>query len=275
MSERLLFNANPPRVIAALHLPPHPASRHPMARSVSQIVDFALRNAERAVESGIPALYIQDVADTPVAPQVQPHTIATLAVVGVAIRRAFPDLILGVCLMSHGAREPLAIAQAIGAQFVRLKVYVGAMVKAEGILQGCAYEAIQYRAQLGAEEIAILADVYDRTGEPLGRLPLVEEARQAAVFGRADGLVLTGLSFNESLEMLGQVRAADLGVPLYLGGGANATNVGQALQVADGIIVSSAFKSRQGWTREALLDEWEPERIRAFMEAVRNTGLRN
>ncbi|MGB9799160.1 MAG: BtpA/SgcQ family protein [Thermanaerothrix sp.] len=275
MTERLSFDAHPPRVIAALHLPPHPASHHPMAQSVTQMVDFALRNAERAVEAGIPALYIQDVADTPVAPQVQPHTVATLAVVGTAIRRTFPDLILGVCLMSHGAREPLAIAQAIGAQFVRLKVYVGAMVKAEGILQGCAYEAIQYRAQLEAEEIAILADVYDRTGEPLGRLPLVEEARQAAVFGRADGLVLTGLSFNESLEMLGQVRAANLGVPLYLGGGANATNVGQALQVADGIIVSSAFKSRQGWTREALLDEWEPERIRAFMEAVRNTGLSN
>ncbi len=274
MSKRLPFSADPPRVIAALHLPPHPASRHPMARSVSQMVDFALRNAERAVEAGIPALYIQDVADTPVAPQVQPHTIATLAVVGAAVRRAFPDLILGVCLMSHGAREPLAIAQAIGAQFVRLKVYVGAMVKAEGILQGCAYEAIQYRAQLGADEIAILADVYDRTGEPLGRLPLVEEARQSAVFGRADGLVLTGLSFEESLEMLGQVRAANLGVPLYLGGGANATNVSQALQVADGIIVSSAFKSRQGWTREALLDEWEPERIRTFMEAVQKAGLR-
>jgi len=33
-----------------------------------------------------------------------------------------------------------------GAQFVRLKVYVGAMVKAEGILEGLAYAAIQYRA---------------------------------------------------------------------------------------------------------------------------------
>jgi hypothetical protein len=69
------------------------------------------------------------------------------------------------------------------------------MVKAEGILQGCAYEAIQYRAQIGAQDVAILADVYDRTGEPLGRMPLVEEARQAATFGRADGLILTGRSF--------------------------------------------------------------------------------
>jgi len=258
-----------PLIIAALHLPPHPASQHPFAQRMSEIVDYALRNAERAVRAGIPALYIQDVADTPVAPEVQPYTIATLSVVGAALRREFPHLMLGVCLMSHGARAPLAIAQAIDAQFVRLKVYVGAMVKAEGILQGCAYEAIQYRSQIKAETIAILADVYDRTGEPLGRLPLVEEARQAAVFGRADGLVLTGLSFQESLDMLSEVRAANLGVPLLLGGGANAENAARALQVADGIIVSSAFKPRQGWTRETLLDEWSEERIQAFMNAVR------
>ena len=172
--------------------------------------------------------------------------------------------------MAHGAREPLAIAAAMGAQFVRLKVYVGVMVKAEGILQGLAYEAVQYREQIGAGDVQILADVYDRSGEPLGRMPLTEEARQAAVFGRADGMVLTGLSFAQSLEMLAEVRAAQLGVPLLLGGGAKAENVAQALQHADGVIVSSTFKPGSAWTREALLTEWELPRIQAFMDAVRN-----
>ena len=255
-------------MIAALHLPPFTGSRHPAAKPVSFAVDFALRNAARAVRAGVPALYIQDVADSPLAPGIQPHTVASMAVVGAALRSEFPDLALGVCMMSHGAREPLAVAQAIGAQFVRLKVYVGAMVKAEGIHQGCAYEAIQYRAQLDAEEIAILADVYDRSGEPLGRRPLVEEARSAAVFGRADGLVLTGLSFAESLQMLGEVKAAGLGVPLLLGGSATPTNIAQVLQLAEGVIVSSSFKSARPWTREALLEEWEDDRITAFMQAV-------
>jgi hypothetical protein len=164
------------------------------------------------------------------------------------------------------------VAQAIGAQFVRLKVYVGAMVKAEGILQGCAYEAIQYRAAIGAEEIKILADVYDRTGEPLGRLPIAEEARQAAVYGRADGLVLTGLSFAESLQMLADVRAARLNTPLLLGGGATAENIAQVLKVADGVVVSSAFKTTSGWTREALLAEWDADRVNFFMQSVRRAA---
>jgi len=272
MSGLALFDRKP-LVVAALHLPPFPGSGHPDAQPIPAITEYALRNIARAISAGVQAVYLQDLGDHPVAPAVQPHTIAGVAAVGSAVRREFPDLALGVCLMSHGAREPLAIAQAIGAQLVRLKVYVGAMVKAEGILQGCAHEAIQYRAHIGAQDIAILADVYDRTGEPLGRMPLVDEARQAATFGRADGLILTGRSFEESIEMLSKVRAANLDVPLLLGGGATAENVGQALQHADGVIVSTAFKAVGGWTRESLVADWDEARIAKFMEAVLQFGV--
>jgi predicted TIM-barrel enzyme len=142
------------------------------------------------------------------------------------------------------------------------------MVKAEGLLRGCAYEAIQYRAQSHAEDIMILADIYDRTGEPLGRLPLADEARQAATFGRADGLILTGCSFAESMEMLKEVRAVKLDVPLFLGGGATPENAAQALALADGLIVSTAFKAIGGWTRESLSADWDESRIAAFMKAI-------
>lgn len=264
-----IFQGDQPAVIAALHLPPFPASQHPDAQTVDQILSAALKNTEKAVKAGVPAVYIQDLGDFPIAPSPQPHTVAILSVVGAAIRREFPDLTLGVCMMSHAAKEPLAIAQAIGAQFVRIKVFVGTMVKAEGLVEGCAYEAIQYRAHIKADDIVIFADVYDRTGQPLGRLPLVDEARQASVFGRADGLILTGLSFEESMEMLRSVRAANFQVPLLLGGGATTKNIAEVLRFADGVIVSSAFKSVSGWTRQALLAEWEQDRIEAFMRAAK------
>jgi hypothetical protein len=142
------------------------------------------------------------------------------------------------------------------------------MVKAEGILQGCAYEAIHYRMEIGAEDIAILADVYDRTGEPLGRMPIVEEARQAATFGRANGLVLTGRSTDESLGMLTQVRSANLGVPLLIGGGAAVDNLDRVLPLVDGIVVSTAFKAVGGWTRQSFSEDWDPHRMQVFMKAV-------
>jgi uncharacterized protein len=266
------FNASNPLIVAALHLPPFPASGHPDAKPISAIIEFSLRNAGYAVGAGIPALYLQDIGDYPWAPAVQPHTIATMSVIGEAIRREFPDLYLGVCLMSQGAREPLAIAQAISAQFIRLKVYTGAMVKAEGIVQACAYEAITYRAQIHAEAISILADVYDRSGEPLGRLPLAEAATQAAVFGRADGLILTGHSFGDSLQMLDEVHAAKVGVPLLLGGSATPDNIVQALKRADGVIVSTALKPVGEWSHAGLASDWDKGRCAALMDAVRSSA---
>lgn len=265
------FNFPTPPILAALHLPPFPASGHPDAKTMAEIRDYALRNTEMAVKAGINGLYLQDLGDHPVVRPIPPHVIAGVAVVGTAIREEFPQLKLGICLMGHGAKEPLAVAQAIGAQYVRLKVYIGVMVKTEGLLEGCAAEAIQYRHQIGADQITIFADVYDRTGEPLGRLPLVEESRQAAVFGRADALVLTGLSFKESLAMIAEVRQSKLDVPLYMGGGVNASNVTEALKAADGVFVSSAFKTLSGFTRESMRLEWDPEKIKTFMQAVKET----
>jgi membrane complex biogenesis BtpA family protein len=227
-----------------------------------------LRNTEKAVRVGVSGLYIQDLGDYPWAPSIQPQTVAVLSVIAAALRREFPDLILGICTMSHAAREPLAIAQASGANFVRLKVYIGAMVKAEGVVEGNAHEAISYRSQLDAGDVAILADVYDRTGVPLGGLSLGEAATQAAVFGRADGLVLTGHVIDESLAMLSEVKGLDLGVPLLLGGGANADNIAQALAIADGVIVSSAFKPVGGWTHAGIPKDWDEAQIKGFMEAV-------
>jgi len=232
------------------------------------MVDFALRNVEKATRAGVSALYIQDLGDLPYAPSIQPHTVAFMSVVGAAIRKEFPDLLLGVCMMNHGAREPLAVAQAIGAQFVRIKVYTGAMVKAEGVLHGCAYEAITYRAQIGAEDIAILADVYDRTGVPLGEIPLVDAARNAGVYSKADGLILTGSSFDNSIKMLKEVRQANLGVPMLMGGGADVQNIAEALEYCDGVIVSSAFKPIGGWTKESMLAEWDFDRILQFVQAA-------
>ena len=268
MNRTSLFSSGKPLIIAALHLPPSPASGHSPSPGMHEITDYALRNTHKAVQAGIPAVYIQDLGDQPVAKRVQPHTIAFLSAIGAKLREEFPDLMLGVCTMSHGAREPLAIAQAISAQFVRIKVYTGAMVKAEGILEGCAQEAITYRSAINAQNIAILADVHDRTGVPLGNVPLLEAARSASVHSRADALILTGLSLQESLQMLEDVQGANLKVPLLLGGGADENNIQQVLRIAHGAIVSSAFKPIGGWTQESMLAEWDLVRMQGFMRQV-------
>ena len=268
MNALLERDGKQPLVIAALHFPALPGSGHPDRESIKSLVEYALRNTEYAVRAGISALYFQDLGDHPWAHEVQPYTVATMSAIGAHIRKEFPELILGVCLMSHGARAPLAIAQAIGAQFVRLKVYVGAMVKMEGVLEGCAYEAVSYRNEIVAQNIAILADVFDRTGDSLGGMTLNEAVTSAVLFGRADGLILTGRSIEESKQMLSDVRALNLHVPLFLGGGANRDNIQQVLDHADGAIVSTAFKPAGGWNRNSLSSDWDQTIIEDFMQYV-------
>lgn len=267
---RLRLRDREVRLIAALHLRAMPSSAQPAAQSIAQVIAHARRNAAIALQNGMDGLYIQDLGDYPVAREPQPHTVARVTAVGCDLRQAFPDAVLGVCLMAHGAAGPLAVAQAMDADLVRLKVYVGAMVKAEGVLEGCAHEAIQYRAAIRAENIRIIADVYDRTGVPLAPLPLREAAQQAVTYGRADGLVLTGRDWDQSKEMVAQVRQAGLEVPLLVGGGVSAANAAEALAVADGVIVSTALKRVASWTADGLDSDWDADKVRAFVDASRS-----
>jgi len=264
---RLVLRGREVRLIAALHLPAMPGSVQPNAPSIGEAIAYARRNAAIALQNGMDGLYVQDLGDYPAARQPQPHTVARVTAVGCALRQAFPDAPLGVCLMAHGAAGPLAVAQAMDADFVRLKVYVGAMVKAEGIQEGCAYEAIQYRAAIRAENVRIVADVYDRTGMPLAPLPLPQAAQQAVTFGRADGLILTGRNWNETEKMLRQVQSASLGVPLLVGGGVTAANAAAVLAMADGVIVSTALKQVASWATAAFDSDWDADKVRALVAA--------
>ena len=96
----------------------------------------------------------------------------------------------------------------------------------------------------------------------------MEAARSASVYCKANGLVITGLSFDESLSMLQEVQKAKLDIPMFLGGGAKTENIKEALKFCNGVIVSSSFKPVSGWTEESILAEWDYERIAQFMQAV-------
>ncbi|MFN3704395.1 MAG: BtpA/SgcQ family protein [Thermoflexales bacterium] len=257
-----------PRIIAAIHLLPSRESLRPDGQPLSRIIEHALLHAHIAWDGGVRAFYFQDVNDVPVAPQVMEHTIAHMTAVGKELRRAFPDAVLGVCLMQNSGKESLQIAHAVDAQFVRIKVYVGAMLKAEGIVQGCAYEAIRTRHHLNAEHIRIFADVYDRLGEPIAPIPLKEMCRQAVEFGRADGIILTGRTPEQSIRMLDEVRPLRLPVPLLVGGGVSPQTLKYFVGRADHFIVHAAFVRRGLPARNGVPVEWDVELVRELVAMV-------
>lgn len=257
-----LFQLNP-FVIAALHLPPFIRGKR---SDPAMLEDYLLQNLQVFSQGGIPAVIIQD--ETPVCGPAYPETIALMASLVRLARREFPQIQLGVIIEAHDAIAPLAVAAACGASFVRIKVYVGAMLKSTGVQQGCGAEASAYRQMLGREDISILADVYDRTGSPIGNAPLEQAERWAVQLG-ADALILTGSTFNESLDMLNAAREQNLKRPLILGGSVTSENVAQAFTAADGVIVSSALKRKPANSND--LVHWDLAKVTQFMEKARKT----
>ncbi|NKX43615.1 BtpA/SgcQ family protein [Roseicyclus persicicus] len=254
-----LFASRPP-VIAALHLPDFALSRH---RSVAWYEDYAVTNARVFAAAGIPWIKLQD--QTRTAGPATPDTLALMASLGRLIRAEVPGLGLGIIIEAHDPVAALSVAHAAGADFVRLKVFVGGAMTAEGPRHGLGAAAVAYRAALGRPDIAILADVHDRTARPLSDEPQPFAANWAAKVG-ADGLIITGGSFADTLDRIAAVRKAVPGRPILIGGGVTEDNAAQALAASDGVIVSSALM-RAGAGDDDIL-RWDADLCRRFMDAA-------
>jgi len=255
-----LFAAKP-LVIAALHLPDLAIGPK---RSMAWLEDYVLGNARIFAEAGVPAVKLQD--QTRATGGASLATVALMASLGRLLRREFPALQLGIILQAHDAEAPIAVAHAAGACFVRLKVYVAAAVGAEGTKQALGVAARNYRAALPAPGVAILADVFDRTSVPLVDVPPERAAMWAQGLG-ADGLVLTGADFADSLARIRAARAAGVTAPILLGGGVTEANVAEALSVAQGVVVSSSLM-RAGAGPDDVL-RWDAGRTRRLMDSAR------
>ena len=258
---RAALSSGEPAVIGALHLPDLGITR---AMSMAFLEDYVLANAAVFANAGVKSLMLQD--QTRQVGPASAATIAITAVLGRLIRREFPALDLGIIVQAHDAVAPLAIAHAVGASFVRLKIFVGAAMTMEGPRSALAVEARTYRHDLRRDDIAIFADVFDRTSVSMLDMP-PEEAALGAVKLGADALILTGASFTDSMQRVEKAKAAGIRKPIFVGGGVTEKNVVDALAVADGVIVSTALMRDGGDDKDVL--RWDAGKTARFMDCAR------
>ena len=128
------------------------------------------------------------------------------------------------------------------------------------------YIFCRYRRQIGAEHISILADIKKKHSAHAVTADVdIAETAAAAQFFRADGLIVTGTATGCAAEPadLAAVATTTPGLPVFVGSGVTAENLGQ-FRSAAGLIVGTAFKRGGDWRNE--LDE---ERIRRIVEEAR------
>lgn len=249
-------------IVGMIHLPSLPGAADGGDLSIERISELACRDARALADGGMDAILLQNAQDHPPRKTVPAATIAAYAVVAAAVRRV-TELPLGISVLKSDPAASFAIAVAADARFVRLKTYVGAEIGAEGLVEGCAAEAVRLRHEVGAERrIEIWADAIQPTSKPLGGASVADLASWCVDFGQADRIVVTGTNLAESIQFVEQARSR-VAVPVILGGGADEATAERALSASDGLIIGRFLRGG------SLAGPISPTLVRAVVAAAR------
>ncbi len=228
-------------VIHLFALPGSPRNR----RSASECAREAANDARVLADAGYDAIIVENFGDAPFfASKVPPVTVAAMTACAVAVREAAPGVELGINVLRNDAEAALSVAVCTGASFVRINVHTGARVTDQGIVQGDAAGTLRLRRSLGAENVAIWADVDVKHSTSLGApRPLEQDVEDLTKRGLADVVLVTGDGTGKAtpLEKLAAVKLA-AEKPVLVASGATLATLGSLAAVCDGVVVGSALR---------------------------------
>ena len=259
-------------LIGMVHLAALPGTPR-AADSVDRIVDRAVREARLLVDAGFDAVMLENMHDRPyLLREVGPEIVATMTAAALAVRSEI-DRPVGLQVLAGANREAVAIAHATGCRFVRTEGFVFAAVADEGLISTAdAGPLLRYRRSIGAQDVAILADVKKKhSAHALTADVDLAESVRAAEFFDVDGVIVTGAATGRPADLADLAdcrRATEL--PLVCGSGTTPENVGAILGSANGAIVGSWFKRPEQGVGEP--GHWsgvpDPARARLLVEAA-------
>lgn len=256
----------PKPVIGMIHLKALPGSPG-YEGSAEAIAKAMLRDAEDLVSGGVDGLMMENFFDTPFFPgRVPAHVVASMTALAAQIRSRY-KLPLGINVLRNDGVSALAVAQAVGAAFIRVNVLAGARLTDQGVIQGIAHDLLRERANLRAGSIGIFGDVNVKHSGPLGQpRPLEDEVADLVERGGVGAIIVSGTGTGKAtdVEDVRRVKAAAGRCPVWIGSGATAETVRYFMPHCDGFIVGTSLK-RGGVASEPV----DIRRVKALMAAVK------
>ncbi len=229
-------------LIGVVHLLPLPGAPTP-GPSLSAVLARAVEDTRALATGGADGFIIENFGDIPFSGEAaEPWVVAAMTRIALAAREAAPNLLCGINVLRNDARSAVAIAVAAEAHFVRVNVHVGAMLTDQGPIVGKARETLLDRKRLGAEHIAIAADVAVKHAVPLAPADLADLADDTWNRGLADVLIVTGKATGHeaNVDDVAKIAARLPNAPLWVGSGVRFDRT-QALVHAHGAIVGSSL----------------------------------
>jgi membrane complex biogenesis BtpA family protein len=259
---RKMFNVDKP-LIAMCHLPALPGRpRYDSIAGMDAVVSSLARDISALQDAGVDGLLFCNENDIPYQLQVGPEVAAAMAAAIVEVR---PDVRVpfGVNIL-WDAKATLAVAAAVGASFAR-EVFTGVYESDMGLFAPSLGDLAGYRHMIGADGVALFANITPEFSRSVSGRPVADRARGAAYMG-IDALLISGTQAGVSAEYedLSAAKAAVPDIPVIANTGVNHDNVIKLLGVADGAIVGTSLKM-EGSTWNPV----DPERARRMVELVR------
>lgn len=264
MLEELFGNNRP--VVGVIHLLPLPGSAR-YDGQLDQVLARAEQEAASLASGGVNGIIVENFFDMPFAKNRVDTATACAMTLAAQRVKAISGLPIGINVLRNDARTALAVASAVGAQFIRVNVLTGAMLCDQGIIEGEAHELLIYRKLLGLDRtVKIFADVMVKHAVPLGQWSDIRLSAQDTVKrALADVIVVSGRSTGDAPEVgdIDAVREVLPDTPILVGSGSTKENISSLLESADGIIVASSIK------RHGLLENpVDVGKIRSLVDAV-------
>ena len=246
MNLEALFGRSQP-IIGMVHLDALPGAPK-FDGDREAILERARADARALEDGGVDAVMVENFGDAPFYPDDVPkHVVASMTKATAAVADEV-DLPVGVNILRNDAMADLAVAQATGADFIRVNIHTGARVADQGIIEGKAYETMRERDRLGAD-VKVFADHDVKHSAAIAADDFTAESFADNVErGMADATVVSGMGTGHAVDRDDLQRASDrreefgLDVPLFVGSGVTPETVGDILDIADGVIVGTSLK---------------------------------
>jgi membrane complex biogenesis BtpA family protein len=239
-------------VLGLINLVPLPGTPLYEEGNLEIALEKAIRDSQALYRGGADGCLVQTVDRIyPSGDDADYARVSSMAVITHEVRKATgPEFLVGAQIMWNCITPSLGVAKATGAQFTRCTALTGTTVSPFGLINADPHKVGLYRRQIGAQNIAMVAEIQGYHFKGLGGedQPLPMRARMAMNAG-ADAVEIMDADEETNNRMVHEIKTAFPNIPVILGGKTDLENVTRRMKEANGAFVGSVFEKGQ-WGRQ-------------------------
>ncbi len=252
-------------IIAMCHMQAMPGDPgYDAERGMDWVVEKAYHDLSALQDGGVDAVMFSNEFSLPYLTKVDTATVAAMATVIGELKRHI-RIPFGVNVLWDGEKT-IDLAKACGADFVR-EIYSGVYASDFGLWNTDYGRVARHRRNINAQDVKLIFNILPEAAKYLSDRDIVETARTTVFNCKPDAICVSGLTAGAETDtqVLAKVKKAVTNTVVLANTGCRPDTIESQLAIADGAVVGTTFKVDGKFENE--VDE---ERVKAFMEVVRN-----